>query len=72
MTHHVVPLMYLLDDRGGVGHGTAGRSSTIEGILECWDGSSGEPGDPSVIGCGVSFHWSHDVAGLSSRDMRDF
>jgi hypothetical protein len=33
MTQRVVPLMYLLDDRGGVGHGTAGRSSTIEGIL---------------------------------------
>ena len=32
MAHRVVPLMYLLDDRGGVGHGTAGRSSTIQGI----------------------------------------
>ena len=32
MTHRVVPLMYLLDDRGLGGHGTAGRSSTIEGI----------------------------------------
>ena len=34
MTHRVVPLMYLLDDRGVVGHGTAGRSSTIQGILD--------------------------------------
>lgn len=33
MTHRVVPLMYLLDDTGVVGHATAGRSSTIQGIL---------------------------------------
>jgi hypothetical protein len=33
VTHRVVPLMYLLVDRGGVARGTRRSSSTVEGIV---------------------------------------
>ena len=50
MTHRVVPLMYLLDDRGVVGHGTAGRSSTIQGIESpCSAAGVVDPTEPSEI-----------------------